>query len=109
MITVRFGDCSCAVNGHAGAGDYGQDLVCAAVSALTLTLASAARALKRQRLREIYVEPGQASIRCLPGLGGRRDAETVFFAAGVGFSRLAQLYPEFIRVSGIEKAEKDGV
>ena len=103
MITVRFDICSCTVTGHAGSGAYGQDLVCAAVSALTLSLAAGVTALPRQRLREVILEPGDARIRALPRWGGKRRAEAVFDAAYQGFSRLAKEYPEYVRVRGIER------
>jgi len=51
------------VTGHAGAAPHGEDLVCAAVSALLCTLAEAVRRLERNHQAE------QAVIRLLPGDG----------------------------------------
>lgn len=45
MITVKVRDNSIAVRGHAGMAPAGQDIVCAAVSALTLTLINGLRAV----------------------------------------------------------------
>ena len=67
--------------GHAGAGPKGQDLVCAAVTALLLTLRENGCGI---------LEPGRAEIR------GEKGAKPVFDGISRGFSLLAEHYPGHI-------------
>ena len=77
--------CRVRVEGHAGAGEFGRDPVCAAVSALCLTLAENGSALGGQAV----LEPGRAEI-CCPG------AEAAFEAVCRGFAWLAREFPEYV-------------
>ncbi len=45
MISVAVSDCEVIVSGHAGYAPPGNDIICAAVSALTQSLASSLEAL----------------------------------------------------------------
>ena len=67
--------------GHACAGPKGQDLVCAAVTALLLTLRENGRGV---------LEPGKAEIR------GEPEQEPVFKGISRGFALLADHYPGHI-------------
>ena len=77
--------CRVRVEGHAGAGEFGRDPVCAAVSALCLTLAENGSVLGGWAV----LEPGRAEI-CCPG------AEAAFEAVCRGFDYLAREFPEFV-------------
>lgn len=76
------------LEGHADSDVYGKDLVCAAVSALALTLGENVRGL---RGAEITLIPGNSRISC-----GQEDAAAVFDCICTGFALLARKYPEFV-------------
>ena len=75
--------------GHAGFARYGQDVVCAAVSALTQTAAHAAE--KRGGTKE--AASGEIRISC-------EDTafRTVLEAVGDGLQMIARQYPLHVRV-----------
>lgn len=86
------------VTGHAGAAPHGEDLVCAAVSALLCTLAETVRRLERNHQAERVV------IRLLPGDGAVSFvseyeclANAVMDTVCVGLECLAKQYPEYVR------------
>ena len=87
------------VEGHAGSGPEGHDLVCSAVSALVLTLAGNVSYMAAQ---EAVYEPitqlveGDAEIQCTPYRRYRDSVAQVFRAICVGFELLATKYPENI-------------
>ena len=87
------------VNGHAGAGPEGHDLVCAAVSAITLTLAgNVAYMGSRDAVRNVITElkEGNAEIQCTANRRYKDSVEQIFRAICVGFELLAAKYPENI-------------
>lgn len=100
------------INGHAGSGPEGHDLVCAAVSALALTLAGNVAYMKAQEAVHdelIKLEEGNAEIKCTPYRQYKASVEKVMRSVCVGFELLATKYPENIlyetRGSGIEKEQ----
>lgn len=52
MITVKIRDGNIIVSGHAGKAPKGQDIVCAAVSAITLTLINGLQNVAKSDFRE---------------------------------------------------------
>ena len=87
------------VEGHAGAGPEGHDLVCAAVSAIALTLAGNVSYMESQEA--VYgvitkLNEGYAEIQCSPYRRYRDSVEQIFRAVCVGFELLATKYPENI-------------
>ena len=62
MIRVSITDQGIRMDGHAGHGAKGQDIVCAAVSALTCSLANALENLTDNPV-QVQTESGQADIR----------------------------------------------
>ena len=95
MIEVTYdGETELTVAGHAGAGDPGKDLVCAAVTALTLALGeSAARS---------SAEPGFAKLS-----GGNKE---IYEAFARGYGLLAKFFPDnvHLRCLNNEKEQNDG-
>lgn len=90
-----------SVVGHAESGPFGQDLVCAAVSALTLTLWENLRVLEAENKLETVcreLEGGCACLSCLPKKSCRREAEGIFQTVTRGLSCLSRIYPRFIQV-----------
>lgn len=87
------------VDGHAGSGPEGHDLVCASVSALALTLAGNVYYMKAQDAvhREIVkLKEGNAEIQCTPHRRYKDSVEQVFRTICVGFELLSTKYPNNI-------------
>ena len=71
------------VEGHAGSGPEGHDLVCSAVSALTLTLVGNVSFMKAQDAvysEILKLEEGNAEIQCTPYRRYRESVEQIFRA-----------------------------
>lgn len=98
--------CRVTVRGHAGSGKKGQDLVCAGVSALVLTLAtnvSELAAADQVRRPVVSLRQGNTCIGCV-ALGKMKPVVTLIFdTVCTGFATLQQLYPKNIAyiVTGI--------
>lgn len=95
MITIRYRDTGrkrkLTVTGHAGAAPKGEDIFCAAASALILTLQ---RALTDRGI--IYkedIKSGYAEIRCRD-----KKSKGIYYTCMCGFYQLAELYPDFYDV-----------
>lgn len=87
------------VKGHAGTAPAGMDLVCAAVSTLTYTLAVNVKQLHRWKKvtkPKIRLENGDAEISCVPAGTCRSMVKDVFEAVCIGFALLAEKYPDAV-------------
>ena len=87
------------IEGHAGSGPEGHDLVCAAVSALALTLAGNVSYMEAQEAVHgvaIKLDEGKAEIQCIPFRRYKDSVEQIFRAICVGFELLATKYPKNI-------------
>lgn len=87
------------VTGHAKSGEMGYDLVCAAVSALVLTLASNAENIAANKDTEnhtIHIASGNAEIICNPSEKMEGVVSLMFETICTGFELLQKLYPENI-------------
>ena len=87
------------VEGHAGAGPEGHDLVCASASTLALTLAGNVKYMEAQDAVHgviIKLEEGMAEIQCTPYRRYKDSVEQIFRSICVGFELLATKYPENI-------------
>lgn len=87
------------VKGHAQSGEAGHDIICAAVSALTYTLAE--NILNYENAVEgaeakIKLETGDAEICCICSKELESMAKLVFSVICAGFEKLAHTYPENI-------------
>ena len=84
------------ITGHAGSGPEGHDLVCAAVSALALTLAGNVVYMEAQgAVRNVITNlvEGNAEIQASPMRKYKDSVEQIFRAICVGFELLATKYP----------------
>lgn len=96
------------VKGHAGSDEVGKDLVCAAVSALALTLVA-----NVQRIEEngcsystaITVDKGYTEIQLSPKAYFRLSVMQILDAICAGFELLAREYPEYVRYEVYQAAE----
>lgn len=89
MITVKTGPGVLEVQGHAGWGPRGQDIVCAGASALVYALAGYLE--ETGDLLGCRLEPGYALVQ------GRGEA---FRVAEKGLRMLAEAYPGAVEVRG---------
>lgn len=83
------------VDGHAGYAPIGQDIVCAAVSALTETLIASLEELTENR---ISVEEGKGFVHLRFRDEPDHDAVILLDAFQIGAEAIAGLYPEYIQV-----------
>ena len=92
---------SLSVKGHAQAGEFGKDLICAAASILTHTLAENLRELESAGyLTEMTAEvrDGEAKFFAKPCNGYQAITELSFHNIMMGYQILAQKNPENISV-----------
>lgn len=115
MITIKADIVGHAmeITGHAG-GEYGQDIVCAAVSSLAMTLAQMCLDLSKRYpevypIPEIVMESGDFRIRAecrnpscdiLDGISAAMRLDVVFETVYCGLANLAKTYPKKIRCMG---------
>jgi len=109
MTTVKFhtypdGRISMTVSGHAGFAPRGQDILCAAVSVLTLTAAQTAGELQRKNLLQqeavTVLQEGFACITLRPKAHARGQARAAFRVILTGMRLLARSYPQYVQVNG---------
>ena len=87
------------IEGHAGSGEIGHDLVCASVSTLAYTLAeniSHMEALGHLYSMNVCMDPGEAEIQCSPNTRYKSLVSLIFDSICAGFALLARDYPENI-------------
>ena len=90
--------------GHAGAGEYGYDIVCSAVSALTISTANSIEALTDSEIREEAAEDGGfLRVMLTPETADDPGAQLLLRALKLGISQMADSYPENLRVRNIER------
>ena len=90
MIRASCGGAHLMVRGHAGYGEYGKDIVCAAASALVYALAGRLR--ETGRLERFQSAPGYAEIV------GTGDCAREFALVRCGRALLARQYPDRVEV-----------
>ena len=95
MIEVTIDPHELLVSGHARAGPPGQDIVCAAVSALTETLAAALDALAED---EVNIERQSGLFRLRYG-NLSKEAQLLIDSFFVGICGIADSYPEYVKIS----------
>ena len=110
MIRVRYAPEAYALTavGHAGAGPAGQDLVCAAASALMQTLESRARSVPAFRAC-VTREAGTPllSVRCAPEEEAREACRATLETVLAGLSLLASRYPAHVSCEIIHRKGKE--
>ena len=90
------------VEGHAGSGPEGHDLVCAAVSTLAMTLAANVSFMRAQdcvHSEILKLDEGNAEIQCTPYRRYKDSVEQIYRSICVGFELLSTKYPENISYS----------
>lgn len=95
MITITH-SCGCiTIKGHAGYAPHGQDIVCAAVSALTETFLASVENLTKDKLI-CEITAGNAVIR----YGNLSDVgKTLLDSFFVGLHMIADSYPAYVSIN----------
>ena len=97
------------VEGHAGAGEKGHDLVCASASILAYTAAQCVRDIESKGdLRgsaRIELNEGDASIilRCKDEKG-YAEAKHLFLVVKTGYELLRTNYPQYVDIKSVGRA-----
>ena len=101
MTRVRYdrADLSLSMEGHAGAGEAGNDLVCAALSALMLTLEKRMQETAERTLPVITRAPGSFAIRCRPEADTEKLCRESFDTVAAGLAVLAENRPENVSLT----------
>ena len=86
---------SVTVKGHAGAGEPGQDIVCAGVSALMFAMT---RRGERRFRAQTGEESGYAFVRCYPRPEDEALCHEMLCTGLTGLRAIAASYPECVRV-----------
>ena len=87
MIRVVFTDRRMTVQGHAGYAPKGQDVVCAAVSALVYALIATLE--ETENMRESVIRPGYATVAA-------KEQDRAFDVVRGGLRQIAARYPACI-------------
>lgn len=97
------------VEGHAGQDEKGHDIVCSAASILTYTIAQYLQYVNKrgglQKNPRIAIKEGNALITAKPTKEYEVAVLNAFFVAEVGYSLLAQNYPQYVELNMFGKAE----
>lgn len=88
---------SLEVTGHAGYAPAGQDIVCAAVSILTMTLENMVSDHAESLRPQIYRKAGEIRVSCSPTKGNSKRCTTIFDTIFGGFELLSMNYPEYVQ------------
>lgn len=96
------------IDGHAGQDDSGHDIVCSAASILAYTLAQTMRYVEDMEGFEtnpvIQLSEGKAIILVRPTEKYEGEVLQSFFTIEVGFSLLAQNYPQYVELKPFGQA-----
>ena len=85
------------LRGHAGRGRRGEDLCCAAVSALAFALVNAARA-REDYHADVELDPAGPALRLRCRPEDESACREMFRTALTGFRLLREQYPEHVRL-----------
>lgn len=89
------------INGHAGAGTPGHDLVCAAVTMLMRTLEASVMDNKERLRPTVCHRNGYARIQCDPAPRARAKAKEIYATIYRGYELLAIQYPEYVQAQTV--------
>ena len=85
------------VTGHAGAGEHGQDLICAAVSTLVCTLAEDVRQMEAQGMvsaASMDIRPGDCHIAWTAAVQARDLVRAMLETVILGLACVARDHPD---------------
>lgn len=97
------------LTGHAGYADYGKDIVCAAVSALTCTLCDCLEKMRRKLSGRpvIEIRDGYAHISFETYRYCYEDGDMLFWTIRNGYEMIANQYPDYVQLKELDTADAD--
>ncbi|MGM0600477.1 MAG: ribosomal-processing cysteine protease Prp [Candidatus Rifleibacteriota bacterium] len=103
MVFIEFSypenhDLKLKVKGHAEKSGKGNDVVCAAVSALVQTLAAGVQKNLEAQVNG-KLETGDCDLTIRVPKENQADAELVFKIFRYGFQKIAESYPEHVKLN----------
>ena len=103
------GSITLKLSGHAGAGEKGQDIVCAAASILAYTVVQAIQFMYEEgnlkNKPHIKLNEGDTIIVAKPKKESYTEALHTFFVAQVGYHLLSHSYPQYVSLSSFGESE----
>ena len=89
------------VKGHSGYAEEGSDIVCAGISALVITTENALCQLLKLSPAERGGEDGFLEVMLPAGMtdSQMRDAQLLLSALHIGLENIAQVYPDYVRLT----------
>lgn len=119
MLTIRFyrkperGTLHMTIQGHAGAGKKGEDLVCAGATMLAYTLAQAVTFCYHdgllRRSPKLKLREGDCEIVCSPTEEGYAQVLAAYWTQQCGAETLAANYPKNVRLERIRSTDTDSL
>lgn len=116
MIEARFsygeadGSLHMKLEGHAGSAPGGQNLVCAAVSALAYTLAAAVLRLHTaavlRNAPSCQLEEGLGEVAAVPQESFREAVQMAFWTVQCGMAALAEHFPEQVTLCEVMQVKE---
>lgn len=103
MIVIQKDRNVVTITGHAGYGEPGKDIVCAAVSVLVQTLAASAKQLTADHM-EVEYRAGFARISYNGNLS--EDTHLLMDSFFIGIQMIADTYPQYVRMVQAWKTQK---
>ncbi len=94
MIEVRIRPERIEISGHAGYAEYGKDIVCAGVTALTQTLIQSIENLTDDKI-EYRISPGKVEVEYRNLSEKSKTLVDSFF---IGICLIAEEFPEYVKV-----------
>ena len=89
------------IRGHAGGGDAGKDLICAAISTLTFSLMNAATDVQEYQTH-LFMDEKNAVIRveCFPDQAHEDLCREMFRTVWRGYETIQEQFPDNITLTG---------
>lgn len=94
MTKITIGKNKIIIDGHAGYGPSGQDIVCASISILTYTLAEALQGIHRCE----EIRPGYVCIEAFPTKEEEQKVEIIFETIIKGLQLLHNEFADFVQM-----------
>jgi uncharacterized protein YsxB (DUF464 family) len=97
LIEIKRTENCVSIKGHAGYAPHGQDIVCAAVSALVQTFIVSVDELTSDRIKVTHNEQGQ--IQTIQYRNLSKDAQLLVDSFFIGIRMIADAYPNHLTLS----------
>lgn len=94
MIKITYTNNRITIKGHAGYGELGKDIVCAAVSTLTQVFIASVEELTKDKLKS-FISAGNAVIEYRDLTEKGTLLLNSFF---IGLGMIEQTYPEYVKI-----------